>query len=141
MQSEAYQKIGGQTFRICAGCAGVPLLSIKYGYEIDELCDECKYERAKLVIKKWTAQRELDKFPTDPRVRKGLSFERRVRIANLITQLKLLNERKSENGYKAEKSLNHKKLGRGKQKTFRAETCISQNEQAGIGTQSQAYGT
>lgn len=140
MQSEAYQKIGRQTFRICAGCAGVPLLLV-LAEHVNYLCEQCKHERNYLLIKRWEAKRELDTFPREMAARKALSFERRVRIANLITQLELLNERKSENGYKAEKSLNHKKLGRGKQKTFRAETCISQNEQAGIGTQSQAYGT
>lgn len=107
-------------FHICPACCGVPLLSIKYGYEIDELCDECKYERAKLVIKKWTAQRELDKFPTDPRVRKGLSFERRLTIANLITQIQMLNERLSDGYYKAKKLLEvSKKEARSRSNTGR----------------------
>jgi len=104
MQSEAYQKIGRQTFRICAGCAGVPLLLV-LAEHVNYLCEQCKHERNYLLIKRWEAKRELDTFPREMAARKALSFERRVRIANLITQIQMLNERLSDGYYKAKKLL------------------------------------
>ena len=120
-------------FQICPGCCGLPLLPLKPLGLLDQLCQECRFEYTKFYIQQWEAEKELAAFTQESHAIKFLPFEKRMRIGYLINLLESLNERKSNNGYKAEENLNYKKPGRSKQKTIGTQTGISQNEQAGVG--------
>ena len=118
-------------FKLCPGCCGIPLLTVQSCLGTD-LCPRCVYERIILLIEKYEAERLLEKFPKDINVIKHLPLEKRIEIGKLLTILHKLNERKSNNGYKAETSHHDQICGGSEPQTFRTQAGISKIEEARI---------
>jgi hypothetical protein len=125
-----YPQFNIRFFNICPACSGIPLLSPLIKEREDDLCDDCHYQRVKLLIKKWETEAALRKFPTEVNARKYMSLERRIDFVRLTSILTLLNERKSDNVYKAETLLKvSKKEARSRSNTRRSEAECSQRAQ------------